>query len=68
MTQATALYRQYEQLTKGEQKRFKKLIEKPHNPVLLSIEKGLQEIELIRAGKKKAKTLDELLDDIERGQ
>ncbi len=66
MTQAAALYVQYEQLSKGEQNKFKKLIEKPVNPILISIQKGLEEIKLIETGKKKAKTLDELLDETER--
>lgn len=71
MTIAKAFYKQYLTLPKKVQKQVKQMIENDFitdkNPIEEKIFESLKEIKLIQEGKKKAKTLDQLLVEIENG-
>lgn len=65
MSTAQIIYEQYKILPKKVQKELKQLIDEDTNrtPLLSQIEKGLQEVKLIRNGKSKALTLNDVFDE-----
>ena len=65
MSTAQIIYEQYKVLPKKVQKELKQLIDEDVNrtPLLAQIEKGLQEVRLIRNSKAKALTLNDVFDE-----